>query len=283
MECGVWAEAIPPPARDDLAGATPQARPSCLEFREGIQRTLTNTPHAKKPWGPNHFWSDSNVSLLESFQPEPFPVKLPTLNFCWFSVAASPAKKKVKWAGLFSGLSAWEGSRDRDPLCLANGAESGVHWGGREVPWGARCDSQPAVNPETEIRMGGKGGGWKKVQVLATQSCPLLATPWTVAHQVPLSMGFSRQEYWSGLPFPSPGVLPDLGMEPFPALRADSLPSEPPGKPPGAEIRLKDRMTPKLGRGFFSSCWSPWAPLSGPFPSPSQVYTGLHLNPHLLS
>ena len=56
--------------------------------------------------------------------------------------------------------------------------------------------------------------------------------PWTVAHQAPLSMGFSRQEYWSGLSFPSPGDLPDPGIEPgFPALEADSLPSEPPGKP----------------------------------------------------
>jgi len=42
----------------------------------------------------------------------------------------------------------------------------------------------------------------------------LFATPWTVAHQAPLSMGFSRQEYWSGLPFPSPGGLPDQGIEP---------------------------------------------------------------------
>ena len=57
-------------------------------------------------------------------------------------------------------------------------------------------------------------------------------TPWTVAHHAPLSMGFSRQEYWSGLPFPSPGDLPHLGMEPrSPALQADSLPFEPPGKP----------------------------------------------------
>ena len=54
---------------------------------------------------------------------------------------------------------------------------------------------------------------------------------WTVARQAPLFMGFSRQEYWSGLPFPSPGVLPDPRIEPgSPALQADSLPSEPPGK-----------------------------------------------------
>ena len=57
-------------------------------------------------------------------------------------------------------------------------------------------------------------------------------TPWTVAGQAPLSMGISRQEYWSGLPFTSPEDLPDLGIEPrSPALQADSLPSEPPGKP----------------------------------------------------
>ena len=60
----------------------------------------------------------------------------------------------------------------------------------------------------------------------------LFATPWTVGHQAPPSMGFSRQEYWSGLPFPSPGDLPDPGIEPgSPALQADALTSEPPGKP----------------------------------------------------
>ena len=60
----------------------------------------------------------------------------------------------------------------------------------------------------------------------------LFATPWTVARQAPLSMGFSRQEYWSGLPFPSPGDLPNPGIEPgSPALQADTLSSEPPGKP----------------------------------------------------
>ena len=52
------------------------------------------------------------------------------------------------------------------------------------------------------------GGG------LVAKSCPTLVTPGTVAHQAPLSMGFSRQEYWSGLPFPSPGDLPDPGINP---------------------------------------------------------------------
>ena len=59
----------------------------------------------------------------------------------------------------------------------------------------------------------------------------LFVTPWTVAYQAPLSVGFSRQEYWSGLPFSSPGDLPNPGIKPrSPALQADALPSEPPGK-----------------------------------------------------
>ena len=65
------------------------------------------------------------------------------------------------------------------------------------------------------------------VHAVLTQSCPTVCDPWTVAHQTPLSMGLSRQEYWSGLPFPSPGALPDPGIEPeSPALKADSFPSE---------------------------------------------------------
>ena len=63
-------------------------------------------------------------------------------------------------------------------------------------------------------------------------------TLWTVTHQAPLSMGFSRQEYWSGLPFPSPGDLPNPGIEPrSSALQADALTSEPPGKV--VEVTLK--------------------------------------------
>ena len=63
------------------------------------------------------------------------------------------------------------------------------------------------------------------------QSCPTLKTPWTVAHQAPPSISFSNQEYWSGLPFPPPGDLPNPGFEPMsPELQADALTSEPPGK-----------------------------------------------------
>ena len=69
-----------------------------------------------------------------------------------------------------------------------------------------------------------------KVKVKSLSRVQLFATPWTIAHQAPPSMGFSRPEYWSGLPFPSPGDLPDPGIKPrSPALQADSLQSEPPG------------------------------------------------------
>ena len=65
-----------------------------------------------------------------------------------------------------------------------------------------------------------------------TQLCPTVCDPWTVAHQAPLSMGFSTQEYWSGLPFPSLGDLPDLGIESgYLALQADSSLTELRGKP----------------------------------------------------
>ena len=64
----------------------------------------------------------------------------------------------------------------------------------------------------------------------------LFVTPYTVALQVPLSRRFTRQEYWSGLPFPSPGDLPHPGIElRSPALHVDSLPAEPQGKPKAAE------------------------------------------------
>ena len=68
-----------------------------------------------------------------------------------------------------------------------------------------------------------------------------------VARQAPLSMGISRQEYWSGLPFPSPGDLPDLGIKPgSPPLQADSLPTELQGKPLG---------TGEAGRGVQERAW----------------------------
>ena len=76
-----------------------------------------------------------------------------------------------------------------------------------------------------------------KVKVKSLSHVRLFGTPWTVAHQAPPSMEFSRQEYWSGLPFSSPGDLPDPGIEPgSPTLRVDTLPSEPPGKSSNYEL-----------------------------------------------
>ena len=68
--------------------------------------------------------------------------------------------------------------------------------------------------------------GYSESESEVAQSCPTLCDPWTLAHQAPPSMGFSRQEYWSGLPFPSPGDLPDPGIESrSPTLQADVLTS----------------------------------------------------------
>ena len=73
----------------------------------------------------------------------------------------------------------------------------------------------------------------------------LFATPWTAAYQAPLSMGFSRQEYWSVLPFPSPGYLPDPGIKPrSPILQADALTSEPLGNGKESKI-LNLRLCPQ--------------------------------------
>ena len=70
-----------------------------------------------------------------------------------------------------------------------------------------------------------------EIEVKPLSRVQLFATPWTVAYKAPLSVEFSRHECWSGWPFPSPGDLPDPGIEPgSPTLQADALLSEPPGK-----------------------------------------------------
>ena len=89
------------------------------------------------------------------------------------------------------------------------------------------------------------------------------ATPWTVAHQVPLSMGFSRHKYWSGLPFPSPGDLPDPGIESAcpssPVLQADSFTIELPGKSQHLFRQMQKRLllTCKFQDGFTCTATSP--------------------------
>ena len=81
---------------------------------------------------------------------------------------------------------------------------------------------------------------------------PLFATPWAVAYQAPPSMGFSRQEYWSEYPFPSPGDLPHPGIEPgSPTLQADALPSEPPGKPMARKRSVYQNVARDSSKGSF--------------------------------
>ena len=88
------------------------------------------------------------------------------------------------------------------------------------------------------------------------KSCPTLCNAKTAAYQVPQFMGFSRQEYWSGLPFPFPGDLPDPGIEPrSPALQVDALPSEPPGNminPYNKTINIRKQFTVCLVSGLKS-------------------------------
>ena len=81
-------------------------------------------------------------------------------------------------------------------------------------------------------------------------------------YQAPLSMGFSRQEYWSGLPFPFPGDLPDPGIEPgSPALQADALTSEPPGKPREYCRPPQFMESPTLQKHTHTGCFLRWLPL----------------------
>ena len=83
-----------------------------------------------------------------------------------------------------------------------------------------------------------------KVKVKSLSRVRLFVTPWTIACQAPPSTGFSRQGYCSGLPFPSPGDLPDSGIEPgSPTLQADSLPSKPPGKPTSQKPRIQHMLS----------------------------------------
>ena len=110
----------------------------------------------------------------------------------------------------------------------------------------------------------------------------LFATLWTVAYQAPPSMGFFRQEYWSGLPFPSPGDLPDPGIEPgSPALQADALPSELPGK--SSSSLGNSNVQLRLAYSCGSQMWlhqNPWElikhRLLGPIPRVSSVSAFLH-------
>ena len=122
--------------------------------------------------------------------------------------ADSPGKNiGVGFHALLQGIFLTQGLNPR-LLCL-------LHW---------QADSLPLAPPGKPMKV--------KVKVKSLSCVRLFATPWAVAYQAPPSMGFSRQEYYSGLPFPSPGDLPDPGIKPWsPAFQSDALTPEPPGKP----------------------------------------------------
>ena len=108
------------------------------------------------------------------------------------------------------------------------------------------------TDTENRLQVARGEKGRKKVKVKSLSHVRLSVTPWTVAYQASQSMGFSRQDYWIGLPFPSPGDLPDPGIEPgSPTLQADALPSEPPRKPEKGRGRRKKGWR-ELGE---TNCW----------------------------
>ena len=97
---------------------------------------------------------------------------------------------------------------------------------------------------------------WSESEMKSLSRVRLFATPWTEAHQAPPSMGFSRQGYWSGLPFPSPGDLPNPGIEPrSPALQADALTSAPPGKPQSNIREIKFRKVEEIANNHRITKW----------------------------
>jgi len=112
-------------------------------------------------------------------------------------------------------------------------------------------------------------GSFQMSQLFASGVCVkslsrvwLSAIPWTVARQAPLSMEFSRQEYWSGLPFPFPGDLPNPDIKPrSPTLQADALSSEPPGKPPGSQSIRVSASTSVLP--MYIQDWFPFLAVQG--------------------
>ena len=121
---------------------------------------------------------------------------------------------------LFKGIiQSFPGFTNKSATTLHGSPDGGGVWG----EWTCVCVAESlCCSPETiTTLLTGYGGGFVAKWRLT------LAIPWTVACQSPLSVGFSRQEYWSGLPFPSPGDLPDPEIEPgFSVLQADDLPTE---------------------------------------------------------
>ena len=156
---------------------------------------------------------------------------------CWI-------KMERRETGCLSELAAWGCQLPTQPQSCRASPRCGSRISAMGSRWFPPCGpewkmrSQPWVTPTRELwevsdplSSSNWWVIWVHSGVKSLSRVRLFAIPWTVAHQAPLSMGFSRQECWSGLPFPSPGDLPNPGIKPrSPTLYADALPSEPPGK-----------------------------------------------------
>ena len=149
--------------------------------------------------------------------------KSPSLNWLWFFVTPWTVAHQLPLSVGFSRQEYWSGKSFPSPGDLPN---PGIEPRSLELQadslskWQSSDNvSLPPPSPKIETQ---------KVKVNSLSRVRLFATPWTVAYQAPPSMAFSRQEYWSGLPFPSPGDLPYPRIKPrSPAFQADALTSEP--------------------------------------------------------
>ena len=121
-----------------------------------------------------------------------------------FSVHGTLQARILGWVAMSSSRGSSQ-PRDRTcDSCISCISGRLYHWAIWEAPWGLVSAYKMLAENEKKVK-----------EVKPFSRVQLFATPWTVAYQVPPSMGFSRQEYWSGLPFPSPGDLPDPGIKPW--------------------------------------------------------------------
>ena len=172
-------------------------------------------------------WRGSHVNFQEWGKYSPLFIWA-VVKAAWWTIACQASlsgdfsmARILEWvATSYSRGSSWPGDLPDPGIFQAQGSNPHIS---HLLPW--RLDSLPLVSPGKPPMGVWK---WKWSRSVVSNS----ATPWTVAYQGPPSMGFSRQEYWSGVPFPPPRDLPDPGIKPrSPTLQADALPSEPPGKP----------------------------------------------------
>ena len=144
------------------------------------------------------------------------PASSPWACLSWSYLGPKPQRREVKQVCSSSHM---RSNRAATPQPTGGGLPSTLH-----PPRHWPC---PFICPQLHLEPPGQAYSFMAIISEVAQSCPTLCDPVDCSPPGPPSMGFSRQEYWRGLPFPSPGELPDPGIEPrSPALQADSLPSE---------------------------------------------------------